>query len=161
VPELVGFRTVLMAEAIQVEQDEEVFDYENWLETTSLSAGGRTKLAKAEITDLKSLLLVLSADILALKLASGDRAKFSKSIGLLRAKEKASEEIQPSSADSTPPVSSAGVLPVSDSSGASVTLPPPSDFSNAGNTQKFGIAEVAAFLVGRTLPPNLQTAVAG
>jgi hypothetical protein len=114
-----------MSEPVQEEHEEEAFDFGVWIESTSLSPGGRTKLAKAEITDLKALLLVTPADIVAVKLAPGDRAKLSTSIAQLRVEQKASD-VKPTSADSTPPVQPAGVLPVSEASGGPAILSPTS-----------------------------------
>jgi hypothetical protein len=126
-----------------------------------ISEKGLTKLATNEVTDKKTLLLLTPAEINLLKLAVADRARLNNLIASLQPKApvpdpKAVPVIEPSKASSTSGTSEGSTLNTEQSvSSAQPTLA--AQTSTSG--QQFGIAEVAAFLAGRPVPPELNAAL--
>jgi hypothetical protein len=144
---------------------EELFD------SARISEKGLVKLSANEVTDKRTLLLLSTSDINALKLAVADKARLINLVNSLKPKipvpePKASPTPEPKA--SPTPDSKGPNSP--DSSGTSSTVgeqPVPIvqasqsllGQSVQGSSQVFGIAEVAAFLAGRQVPPELNAAL--
>ena len=149
---------------------------EECFDAARISEKGLVKLAANEVTDKRSLLLLSTSDINALKLAVADKARLVNLIASLRPKvpvpvpkspvpdpkspveQKASESSDSSGVQSTvggrssPSVQASQAQPLIQASQAQLS-------SSTVQGQQFGIAEVAAFLAGRQVPPELNAAL--
>jgi hypothetical protein len=147
--------------------------------TAKISKKGLVKLAAQDISDKGTLLLLSDSDISHLKLVVADKARLVAVIKFLR------EDQDPTSTGSAKPVDVNAASTSQGNSGGSVlvqppnipvTVEPPSANSNVispnipvsaqvvppqvgQSSIQFGLADVAGFLSGRQLPPELNSAL--
>ena len=132
---------------------EELFD------SARISEKGLAKLSTNEVTDRRSLLLLSTSDVNALKLAVADKARLTNLINSL--KPKPTPPSVPESKASVKTPDSQGPVAPSDTvtSKENLGVATPLCQLSSGPGQQFGIAEVAAFLAGRQVPPELNAAL--
>lgn len=167
------------------------FVFEKWLDDIKISTSGRTKLYKCEITDLESLLLISEDDIVCVKLAPGDRAKFTRAVKDLSNNYTVSDGSAQQSVtvcENPSPIAKQDTNVVTVNSNTStqdsnvVSVDPNASNNPIGLTsvstgvpqsvptqsnpitstgQLFSVSEVAAFLAGNQIPANVGVAIAG
>jgi hypothetical protein len=164
-PILFEFQSAITAIIAMSDNDSSSDDgLEDLFDNARISEKGLAKLAANEVTDKKTILLFTTSDINALKLAVADKARLINLISSLKPKP-AEPEPKPvpvipetkASVKSADSIDSSGSLGVDVDAqvGVQVQLPGQS----TGANQQFGIAEVAAFLAGRPVPPELNAAL--
>jgi hypothetical protein len=154
-----------MSEHGNENEDEVEFSITKWYADSHISVAGLKKLQSHEVKDLESLLLMTDRDISSIKLAAADRAKFDKSVSLLRGAEKLPpppppegdpHELSRRHSEQSLPASSSSQGQSQSGDGPPIPPIPPIPVIQAS---QFSLNEVAAFLAGKPLPENLRQTV--
>ena len=140
---------------------------EGLFDAARISEKGLAKLATHEVTDKRTQLLLTSEEIGGLKLAIADKARLKNLISSLTPKPagdsptKASQS--PTDSGNMGNVAPVNQVPSQAQASGSVQVSSSTDQLSSklpsASGQQFGIAEVAAFLAGRQVPPELNVAL--
>jgi hypothetical protein len=137
------------------EPEPKQFDFYEWLDNVHLTEPGKRKLAASAVVDEESLLLLRDKDVVNLKLAAGDRVKFEKALFLLRSSRKAVIDTSEVIVEQNGHVQ----LPVTENPSPQATAQVGQVGVPVQSQASFTLEEVATFIAGGVVPPNVQFAV--
>jgi hypothetical protein len=155
------------------------FNFAEWVTASKLTEPGRKKLQLNAIVDLDNLTLISDKDVGNIRLAAGDRAKFERALAVLRGPVGAQDLSGAGRGASRSRPSTSGTVGQEFQQGTSQgTVQGVQQNPLVGGTQgtqsvqgqqppflagqaeqSFSLSEVAAFLAGGGVPPDLQVAV--
>jgi hypothetical protein len=134
------------------------FNFDDWIHASKITDAGRKKLVLNAIVDFESIVFVTDRDIQNIKLAAGDRSKFERQLKTLREgnPEVCGIQVTPDLQRSRPTEQVSQAVPVVEiprntAQVVGASLP-------EGKTS-FSLEEVAAFIAGGNIPPNVQVEV--
>jgi hypothetical protein len=130
------------------------FNFAEWVTTSKLTEPGRKKLVTNALVDFESLIYLTDEEVLDIRLALGDRIKFTRHLNVFKRKPASltsgvSPAVEQVSTGGSPAVDS--TLPLRDQPGVATGA-----VSQVVGQQTFSFQEVASFMAGGNVPQNLQ-----